>query len=650
MAGFLVELAIKSTLVLAAAWLAAAMLRRQSAAVRHLVWTAAFAALLAMPFLSASLPALRFTVSESLLPADRLVVTNAPTSPDIPAAAAARSQTGAPLPGRRAPRGPDWPLILMLGWAAGTAAGLARMALAWLAVRRIRRSARAFPSGDLPYCARILGIGHGVEVLETRDGLMPMTFGLFRPAVLMPAGANEWSGERRRYVLLHELAHVRRGDAATHLMARLVLCLHWWNPLAWKAWGEFLKERERSADDLVLSAGAPAPEYAGQLLEIARSMQAPLAAGWAALAMARPSQLEGRLLAILDRKCNRKPPRRRFAAAVLLLAAGIAVPLAALQAQRGTLAEVPADADALIRAAGAQRNPAMLEAAAEAATASREYDLARKLLESALSIRAGIYGRQSPEYGVGLSKLGEMERNRGRFQEAQARYVEALSLLSGRPESAPALIYMGIAALGKKDTDQAVDYFQRAQAADAAHAGPALMWLAVARERQQLAQEADFLYQQALSAQDAGSEGAAVTLELYSRFLRAQGREEEANDTRYRAAAIRGHHSRQAQPAPKPAASVHRVGGGVTAPVLVSKLEPEYTEEARIARYEGTAVLYAEIGLDGVPRNLRIMRGVGLGLNGKAVEAVSQWRFKPGMKDGNPVVVAATIEINWRLL
>jgi len=73
------------------------------------------------------------------------------------------------------------------------------------------------------------GFAHPVRVLESRPGSMPMTFGLLRPAVFMPPEAAVWSEDRRRVVLLHELAHVRRGDTATHLLARTTLSLNWWN-------------------------------------------------------------------------------------------------------------------------------------------------------------------------------------------------------------------------------------------------------------------------------------------------------------------------------------------------------------------------------------------------------------------------------------
>jgi TonB family protein len=95
---------------------------------------------------------------------------------------------------------------------------------------------------------------------------------------------------------------------------------------------------------------------------------------------------------------------------------------------------------------------------------------------------------------------------------------------------------------------------------------------------------------------------------------------------------------------------VFRVGGGVTAPTLVYKVEPEYSEEARKAKYQGTVVLYVEVDPSGKARNLKIIRSLGLGLDEKAIEAVNKWKFKPGFKDGRPVTVAATIEVNFRLL
>jgi TonB family protein len=95
---------------------------------------------------------------------------------------------------------------------------------------------------------------------------------------------------------------------------------------------------------------------------------------------------------------------------------------------------------------------------------------------------------------------------------------------------------------------------------------------------------------------------------------------------------------------------VFKVGGGVTAPSLLYKVEPEYSEEARKAKYQGTVILYVEVSPDGRAVNPRVVRSLGLGLDEKAIEAVRKWKFRPGYKDGKPVTVAATIEVNFRLL
>jgi len=96
--------------------------------------------------------------------------------------------------------------------------------------------------------------------------------------------------------------------------------------------------------------------------------------------------------------------------------------------------------------------------------------------------------------------------------------------------------------------------------------------------------------------------------------------------------------------------NVFRVGGGVSAPVLLSKTEPEYSEEARKAKHQGTVMLYVQIDASGHATNIKVVKSLGLGLDEKAMEAVQKWKFSPGKKDGKAVTVEATIEVNFRLL
>ncbi len=94
---------------------------------------------------------------------------------------------------------------------------------------------------------------------------------------------------------------------------------------------------------------------------------------------------------------------------------------------------------------------------------------------------------------------------------------------------------------------------------------------------------------------------------------------------------------------------IFRVGGGVSAPRALDTPDPEYSEEARKAKYQGTCVLWLIVGPDGKPRDVKIARALGMGLDEKAIEAVRNWKFEPAMKDGKPVAVQINVEVNFRL-
>ena len=153
---------------------------------------------------------------------------------------------------------------------------------------------------------------------------MPVATGLFRPSVIMPADADTWSESRLRVVLLHELAHVKRRDCLTHVLAQAACAFYWFNPLAWLAVKRARAERERACDDLVLACGTRGSDYADLLLEMARVLRGdrfPALLGGASLAMAHRSQLEGRLMAILDPRVPRSGLTRARALAVVAVAA-----------------------------------------------------------------------------------------------------------------------------------------------------------------------------------------------------------------------------------------------------------------------------------------------------------------------------------------
>jgi TonB family protein len=94
----------------------------------------------------------------------------------------------------------------------------------------------------------------------------------------------------------------------------------------------------------------------------------------------------------------------------------------------------------------------------------------------------------------------------------------------------------------------------------------------------------------------------------------------------------------------------YRIGEGVSAPKIISRSEPQYSEEARKARLEGKVPIVLVVGDDGTPLDVRVSKPLGFGLDEEAVEKVRAWRFSPGQKAGNPVAVATTIEVNFRLV
>jgi protein TonB len=138
-------------------------------------------------------------------------------------------------------------------------------------------------------------------------------------------------------------------------------------------------------------------------------------------------------------------------------------------------------------------------------------------------------------------------------------------------------------------------------------------------------------------------------MQVYSEFLSRQQRTAESQAMAERAKTVHKTLGLRSPAATTSSVAV-RVGAGVTQPALIKKLEPAYTDEARLAKLQGVVTLGITVGADGKPADIRVLSGLGLGLDQAAVDAVSGWIFKPGTKDGNPVPVVANVEVNFRLL
>jgi beta-lactamase regulating signal transducer with metallopeptidase domain len=347
----LIPIAAKGALVLLAATIIALLLARRSAASRHMVWTGSLFALLLLPFLSFAMPALRVPSVAPLtnqLPLGVPRLRFAPARDDTPVApepapvpAVAEGQItpaaveAAPAEVRPAVLSSRPPAeVAVLVWLIG-----AGSMIGWLILGHIRAHAIArisSPSlapewtGLLEGACLDAGVIRRVEIRESEYLAVPITVGFFRPIVVVPAEGRDWSSEHRADVLVHELAHIARRDTLTHSIGWVACALHWFNPLAWLALYRARVEREHACDDVVLSAGARPSTYAQELLTTAQLAQLPLGAGAASLAMARKSQLTGRLLAILDPKRHRSPANVRGAGFLAAIGLLVVLPIAAL--------------------------------------------------------------------------------------------------------------------------------------------------------------------------------------------------------------------------------------------------------------------------------------------------------------------------------
>jgi len=287
---------LKATLILLGAAGVRLALHRRSAAARHAATALAVAALLVLPALARLVPRVEVRVLENAPPAVALVA---------------------------------WI------WAAGTAFALGRLLLGLvLAFRTVQR---ARPVDDiwsslLHEAASTIGVGRKVRVLESDGVAVPIVWSAWRPTVLVPPEAHAWPNDRKRALLMHELAHVARHDWLVQLLAGIIRALYWPHPLAWWAMRRLRRDAERASDDRVVAAGVPAADLADHLLAVARALHdgspRPLSAATAA---ADRSNLHERVLALLDAQTPRRAPTSRALKASGLAAFAALSVLASLQ-------------------------------------------------------------------------------------------------------------------------------------------------------------------------------------------------------------------------------------------------------------------------------------------------------------------------------
>jgi beta-lactamase regulating signal transducer with metallopeptidase domain len=341
----LVALTLKATFLLAAGSVLALGLRRSAAASRHLAWMLTLSSVVALAVASVFVPTLPIPVSSLAAAAAPLVDATDVARPimvgtgtevvtirlendsDVTSAAGVPATTAATTP---AGDGLSRLAGLVPGiWFFGVALVAFRLLLGQAGLVRLLRGAKPVAVEASEWKDLGLGPLPAVRFFRSPRVGSPLTWGFLRPVVLLPEDADSWPADRRRVVLVHELAHVERRDSLAQWIAGVACAVYWFHPLVWHAARRLRLESEKACDDRVLSTGTPGADYAVHLIDVARHSQEVGIDGLLAIGMARRSQFEGRLLAILDECRPRGVPRLRGRATSWVLSALVVLPLSA---------------------------------------------------------------------------------------------------------------------------------------------------------------------------------------------------------------------------------------------------------------------------------------------------------------------------------
>jgi TonB family protein len=619
--------AVKVSVVLAAALAAAALLRRRSAALRHWV--------LAMGFTLAALtPPASLLLPSWPLPAWTAASRDASTAMSSGLRFSADAVDIVPDSEAAAPPAPRaWSLdrFLLIVWLAGAtlvcaSLGIGTLRLAVLARRAIPVRRQAW----LEICARIAashGVRRRVTLLQSAHPALLVTWGLWRPKVLLPAAARFWSDERIAVVLHHELAHIRRADWAIQLAAALMRGLCWFNPLAWLAYRKLRQASEHACDDLVLRHGIDGATYATHLVEIARTVCQPRQPFVPAPAVAHPSTLEQRVRAMLNPDCDRRPPNRltRIGTALTLSAAALTVAAAAMSAETAASAvaqgsdrvlvdPTPIAATVDTMAPGPLRGPG-LRAVTEA---GRDRDL---------SAEASAKAAAAPPAQAGIGTFsGRVFDPSGAVLPGVTMTLTSTADRSERravSDSAGSFTFAGVSAGDHRLTAVLPGF--RTAVLEVSIAPDAVL------ERSVMLQIGSL--QETITVVGTRGSSVSATVPQPPWFI-------------------------PPAPTPRPAVPTNlavavdlpvRVGGVIRAPTKIRHVNPIYPASMQVSETEGVVILQATIDIDGYVREVTSLRVPHADLAAAAIEAVKGWQFTPTRLNNQPVDVSMTVTVQFSL-
>ena len=533
-------------------------------------------------------------------------------------------------------------LLMLL--AVGAVLRLAWVALGLARLTRIRRLAQ-------PLAQPPVAFGGDARWYVSDQVSGPVTFGWLRPTILLPAKVRELPASAQDAIASHELFHVHRRDWLFVMAEEMIRSVLWFHPAVWFLLSRIQLAREQAVDQAVVAATRDRAGYLNALVSVAaQRLQADVAP---APLFLKKCQLAVRVQALLKEtsmSASRLAAHVSVAASVAVIGACAAVWFFPLQSAAQVLPDDPGitvDAGAILAHRSPVHNPGggsvtgdvLLELklnskgeVADARVLSGPEELRKAALASVLDwhyaadtappslVHATIHFGQRP--AAVAAQAGPQAAPPPPPPPPPAARVTSQAPPPPPPPPPPAIAVV-----------QRIDY------------SPALS----PELQQRIMNGLSVRVGDTLDRAQLNSELQGIDEHLGYRMTSICPCDSDRTNVILSVVLQSGSVPQTASAVVPLQPGVYRIGGGVSAPVPIVKPEPEYSEEARKAKWQGASLLQVVIDENGVPQNIQIIRPLGLGLDQKAIEAVQKWRFKPGLKDGNPVPTSAVIEVNFRL-
>ncbi|MBI2149284.1 MAG: TonB family protein [Acidobacteria bacterium] len=590
----MILVAIKSSVILFIALCAARVFRRHSAAVRHMTWKAGLIAALTVPLLTSFLPSWPVAYFAVGAVYDRPQSSLAP-----PRAVTDRpySQTGIFTPEKSSTSVPA------TVWLFGSA--LAGVYFVSCGLRLARLAFRSKPLTSERWLtaaagvARGLGLKHQIRLLQDTEGSMLGTWGVWRGRILLPRGAETWPEERMRVVLSHEMAHIQRFDWLVQMIAEAARAIYWFNPLFWIACKQLRRESEHACDDVVLNLGIDGQTYAAHLLELARDLKYSGRAWSPMLAMAQPPHLERRFVAMLNPSLNHRPATRGTLVLIALAAVCLTVPVSAMQTQ--SAAPAPPALPNVVRPVPVVAPIGTIAAAAPLKASSAPVKQAPAVAAVPVQEATGALSGNVLDSTGALIPGVTIQLSGFDSRSGDARGKQ--TAISGETGS----FEFSRLPPGRYVIEAYLPGFQTFHSR-----------LFEIRDGERVQQDVTLMVGNVLQRLEVSTVGTPRTAPAVN------------------------------PPAPRRI----RIGGNVSRANLISPVKPIYPESARSAGIQGTVRLQGIIASDGSILSLGVLNEAETDpeLAAAARGAVSQWRYKPTLLNGDPVEVVTTIEVDFKLV